>query len=80
MREQILEGNPEEQFVFAYGFDKAIIGLDTSSMRIIYSVKKCVKILMKDMPEEEAQEYFYYNVAGAYMGEKTPIWCEDTFL
>jgi hypothetical protein len=29
------------------------------------------------MNEEDAIEYFEYNVSGAYMGEKTPIWCDD---
>jgi hypothetical protein len=29
------------------------------------------------MNEEEAVEYFDFNVKGAYMGEKTPIWCID---
>jgi len=27
--------------------------------------------------EEEAQEYFDFNVSGAYMGEKTPLWVDD---
>jgi hypothetical protein len=31
------------------------------------------------MNEEEAIEYFEYNVSGSYVGEKTPIWCEDLF-
>ena len=29
------------------------------------------------MSEEEAVEYFDYNVKGSYVGEKTPIWCLD---
>ena len=28
-------------------------------------------------PEEDALEHFYHNIKGAYMGEKTPIWCID---
>ena len=28
---------------------------------------------------EEAIEYFDFNVCGAYVGEKTPIWVEDMF-
>jgi hypothetical protein len=32
---------------------------------------------MKDMSDEDAFEYFYFNVSGAYVGEKTPIWCSD---
>jgi hypothetical protein len=31
------------------------------------------------MTIEEAIEYFEFNVRGAYVGEKTPIWCEDDF-
>lgn len=69
----------DEEFLIANGFDDAIIGVDESSMRLIYSKKKCIEILTKDMSEEDALEYFSYNVSGAYVGEKTPIWCEDMF-
>jgi hypothetical protein len=66
---------PEEHFIVATGFNDAVIGVDEFSMRIIYSMAKCVEILMTSgMAEEEAEEYFDYNVAGAYIGEKTPIW------
>jgi hypothetical protein len=35
---------------------------------------------MKDsMCYEDAVEYFSFNVEGAYVGEKTPIWCQDNF-
>lgn len=46
-------------------------------MRLIYSVSKCIEILSKDMSEEDAVEYFNFNVSSAYLGEKTPIWCLD---
>ena len=75
--ESILENYPEEEFLKADGFDGAILGVDESSMRLIYSVAKCIEILMKDMTDEDAFEYFYFNVSGAYVGEKTPIWCSD---
>jgi hypothetical protein len=49
-------------------------------MKLIYSVRKCLDIFVsKGMTEEDAIEYFDYNVSGAYMGEQTPIWCEDCF-
>jgi len=51
--------------------------IDENSMRLIYSKSKCIQILMKDMSEEDALEYYEYNIVGAYMGEKTPIWCID---
>jgi hypothetical protein len=77
MLESVLEKYPDEEFLIADGFNAAILGVDEKSMRLIYSITKCIEILMEDMSEEEAFEYFYYNVSGAYMGEKTPIFCDD---
>ncbi len=77
MLESVLEKYPDEEFLIADGFNGAILGVDEKSMRLIYSTTKCIEILMEDMSEEEAFEYFYYNVSGAYMGEKTPIFCDD---
>jgi len=77
MLDKILEWFPEEELLIADGFDNAIIGIDEASMRLIYSVSKCIEILNTEMTEEEAVEYFNFNVMGAYMGEKTPIWCMD---
>ena len=34
----------------------------------------------QEMTMEEAIEYFDFNVSGTYLGEKTPIWCEDMFF
>jgi hypothetical protein len=75
--EEIIEYYPEETFMKADGFDDAIIGVDISSLRLIYSVEKCIDILTKEMSRSEAIEYFYYNVSGSYVGDKTPIWCES---
>lgn len=77
MIENILEKYPDESFLKADGFDEALIGVDLKSMRLIYSVSKCIKILCRDMTELDAIEYFDFNVSGAYVGEKTPIWCDD---
>jgi hypothetical protein len=79
MLEDILEYYPEEEILKADGFDDAIIGIDWNNMRLIYSVKKCIDILSEHMSEEEATEYFEYNVSSAWVGEKTPIWCFDDF-
>jgi hypothetical protein len=79
MIKAITEQYQDESFLKADGFDEAIIGVDETSMRLIYSVSKCIQILCKDMNEEDAMEYFSFNVSGAYVGEKTPIWCYDNF-
>lgn len=79
MINEIIEQYEDETFLKAEGFDEAIIGVDETTMRLIYSVKKCIEILMVDMSEEDAFEHFSYNVSGGYVGEKTPIWCCDYF-
>ena len=78
MIQDILNSFPEEEILIADGFNEAIIGID-DNFRLIYSVSKCIDILKKDMTEEEAIEFFDFNVKGAYVGEKTPIWCIDNF-
>jgi hypothetical protein len=77
MLDKIIEWFPEDEILVADGFNDAIIGIDNYSMKLIYSVSKCIDILSKDMGEEEAVEYFNFNVRGSYVGEKTPIWCTD---
>ena len=78
MLDKILEFIDEEELLRAEGFDSAIIGLDDKSMRLIYSKSLCISILMSDgMTEEDALEYFEYNVSSAWVGDMTPIWCLD---
>lgn len=78
MLDKILEWFPEEEILKADGFDDAIIGIEDDSMRLIYSVSKCIEILIaQGMTDEEAVEYFHFNTKGAWVGDKTPIWCTD---
>ena len=81
MLEALIEAHPETEFLIADGFDDAIIGYHPVSERLIYSISKAIKILIEEgMSEEDAMEHFYYNVEGSYVGEKTPIWSDDTNL
>ena len=81
--EIILEQYSDEEFLSADGFDNALIGVaydkTTSVSRLVYSRSKCLDILMErdGMNFEEAEEFFDFNVEGAYVGEKTPIWVND---
>lgn len=78
MLDKILEWFPEEEILKADGFDDAIIGIEDDSMRLIYSVSKCIEILVaQGMSEEDAVEYFHFNTKCAWVGDKTPIWCTD---
>ena len=72
-REMVAEAN--EEMLFADGFDDALVGyIERAGMPSIacYDKDKCIEILAKDMTHEEAVEYFYFNTAGAYVGENTP--------
>jgi len=78
MLDKILEFISEEELLRADGFDSAIIGLDDRSMRLIYYKSLCINILISQgMTEEEALEYFEFNVSSAWVGDMTPIWCLD---
>jgi len=77
MLEEIIKKFPDDEFLTADGFTEAIIGVEWPSMRIVYSMAECIKILTVDMSVEDALDHYYYNVSGAYVGEKTPIWRED---
>ena len=56
--EQLRETVPDEDFLTADGFDEAILGYDSKNLRVIYSVSKCIDILIKQgMTEEEASEF-----------------------
>ena len=68
MLDKILNWFPEDEILKADGFDEAIIGIDDETMQLIYSASECIDILAKDMSEEEAVDYFHYNVKGVHMG------------
>ena len=60
--------------LIADGYNEAIIGETTKGLAV-YDASIIISMLMENdgMDEEEAMEYFYYNIDGSYMGEETPI-------
>jgi len=64
--------------LYADGFEDAIIGVGRqfNTEVVVYDEDKCIKILMErdGMTDEEAEEFFEFNVVGAYVGEHTPIY------
>ena len=69
----------DEECMVADGFDEAVIGIVYGAQpKAVYSVRKIIDILMgEDMSYEDAIEHFEYNIAGSYVGEKTPIYVYD---
>ena len=60
-------------------FEPAILGIaHRFGMQpvVTYDYRKVIDIFAEDMSHEEAQEYFDYNVIGAWVGEGTPIFIE----
>lgn len=76
MRQNVLDLYPEQVFTFADGLDEAIIGVDESKYVVCYDIDKIFSILMErdGMSRLQAEEYFDYNISGAYVGEQTPIY------
>jgi hypothetical protein len=63
--------------LFADGLERALIGyVERFGMEpvALYDRDRCIEILMEDsdVTEEEAVEYFDFNVAGAWVGTSTP--------
>jgi hypothetical protein len=74
--EEVLDFLEGEEALLADGFEDALIGYVEifSNAVALYDRDKCIEILMEgsSMSEEEAIEYFEFNVVGAYVGPKTP--------
>jgi hypothetical protein len=75
---QILENYPEAEFVkLPTEFDDCIIGLEVSSMRIVYAEELIIRELMSQSMEfEDAYDHYSFNILGSYIGEQTPIYIE----
>lgn len=75
IKDYIAENYPDSDILLADGFDEAFVGVSSSAIKnsvAVYSRARCVEILSRDMSVEDAEEYFEFNVASAYVGENTP--------
>jgi hypothetical protein len=82
MLQEIVDMFPESEILKCDGYDDCILGYDYNwdgNIRLIYSIKAILDKMVKEdgISDEEAIEHFEFNFRGAYMGEKTPIWCQD---
>tara|TARA_B100001093_G_scaffold467264_1_gene486333 strand:- start:419 stop:652 length:234 start_codon:yes stop_codon:yes gene_type:complete len=67
----------------ADGFDEAIMGTAGRcgmTNVLVYDENKIISILQErdGMDEDEAREYYEFNIKGAYMGEMTPLFFDPT--
>jgi hypothetical protein len=68
----------DENMLVADGFDAAILGVAERCGQlplVVYDAEKCIKILVErdHMSYEDAEEFFNFNTAGAWVGEYTPL-------
>jgi hypothetical protein len=68
----------QEDFLFLTEdyFDEAVIGVQERIGQppvIAYDTSKIIEILSREMTRDEAWEYFEFNILGAFVGEKTPV-------
>lgn len=69
----------DPELLFADGFDDCIIGftIEDKVPVVLYSTAKIIQKLSVDMTEDEAVEFFEFNINGAYVGERTPVFWND---
>lgn len=74
-RDAVAEEN--EDALFFDGFDEAIVGYARRCGQptlAVYDYDRCIDALERGgMTREEAEEYFEYNVVGAWAGPHTPL-------
>lgn len=77
-RQRCVELSEEgDELVFADGYDSAIIGIGQRDgvEIVVYDSAAVIRILCRrdGMTLMEAQDFFEFNVLGAWIGEKTPL-------
>ena len=75
-KEHLMEILEEEECLTADGFEDALVGCTYGANVVaVYDINKMVEILMEEGTDyEDAVEFLDYNVVGAYLGEKTPLY------
>jgi hypothetical protein len=67
---------PDEDIILADGLEDAFMGVaqQFTQTHAVYDKEKVIDILIErdGMTEQEAEEFFDFNILGAYVGESTP--------
>lgn len=76
------EWNVELLFLLEEEFDEAIIGVAErigDEPVVAYDTTKIVEVLSRSMTVDDAYEFFEFNILGAYVGHKTPMFITTVF-
>ena len=79
MLTEYLINSLEEGTIILDGLNDCIVGTTTNHLGkevLVYSVDRILEVLrVRDNMEcEEALEFFFYNISGAYLGDTNPIY------
>lgn len=83
-REEISEIDPN--ILLLDGYDDAFLGITSGAFSkknvAIYSIGGIIQILINDhgFTEEMAEEWFWFNIEGAYYGEYTPLFVHEHMI
>ena len=73
-----MHSDDPKEIALVSDMEEAFIGIaslpsDSSVTVAIYDRDKCIDLVAKDMPLEEAEEHFKCNIEGSYAGKPGPI-------
>ena len=74
-RDELDEVMEEGELLLATGFDAALVGIGErfNDTFAIYDREKVIELLTEQgMTWDEAEEFFCFNIVGAWVGPKTP--------
>ena len=64
-------------------YDEAVLGIGCKIGEmdsVAYGAEKCIKVLQEfhGMEENDAIDFFHYNILGSYVGPRTPFFIWET--
>jgi hypothetical protein len=73
----------DDGVVIMDGYDHCVVGLaehfDFGPV-LVYDRELIIQTLMEEgLEEEDALEHFYYNIAGSYVGKRTPMFISHRY-
>lgn len=78
LRKKCIEQSWDAELIFADGYDEAILGVGSRNGHavVVYNSEGIIDILCQrdGMIRDEAEEFFDYNIGGAWIGEGTPFY------
>jgi hypothetical protein len=74
----LVDAYPDEEFLLADGFEAAFVGVVYGKLRepvACYNREHCIAVLVSrdGMTEDDAEEFFAFNVEDAWAGDRTPV-------